>query len=150
MAVLLLSVLGGTLIVTTATETMVAASHRRSVEAFYAAEGALAAAVAELQGVPDWTGVLDGSVVAAGVDEYPGGTRSLSDGTTVDIGRVSTLLNCRSQGACTAADLVANRGGDRPWGNNNPVWRPYAYGPAAALLPGGGESHSPFYVVVLV
>lgn len=148
MAVFLLSALGGALVLTTTTETAVAGSHRRSIEAFYAAEGALELASVELQRVPDWSTVLDGSVRAPAADGYPGGQRTLVDGSAIDLGEIVNMANCRSRAPCSASDLVADGGGTRPWAENNPVWRLYAYGPIADLLPGGIASSC--YAVVLV
>jgi hypothetical protein len=149
MAVLLLSALGSALVLTTTTETLVAASHRRSVEALYAAEAALERVAAELSITSDWNAILAGAVRAPYADGPPGGRRPLGDGSTVDVGQIVNLANCARLTPCSVADLLDNAAGDRPWADNNPVWQPYAYGPIRDFLP-TGQIQSPFYVVVLV
>jgi hypothetical protein len=57
-------------------------------------------------------------------------------------------INCRKPTACSAANLAAVTA-ERPWGANNPVWRLFAYGPLADLLP-APAAESSYYIVVLV
>ena len=57
----LLSGLAGALVVVLSTASSVEANHRRGVVALYAADGLLAAVVAELASEPEWQAVLSGS-----------------------------------------------------------------------------------------
>lgn len=149
MAVLLLSALGFALVMTTSTETMIAANYRNGNEGLYAADAVLERAMDDLLTVPDWNRLLDGSLRSAFVDGAPSGNRTLADGSTIDLDQVLNMANCGKVGACSASDLTGNFTGDRPWGTNNPVWKLYSYGPVNDMLP-TGTLNSPFYVVVLV
>jgi hypothetical protein len=60
-ATLLLTVLGGAIVMATVTETAIAARHRDGIDAFYAADSALAHALLALDGEMDWSGVVSGS-----------------------------------------------------------------------------------------
>jgi hypothetical protein len=41
---------------------------------------------------------------------------------------MTNMLNCGKSTNCTTAQMNANSR-ERPWGNNNPRWRLFAYGP---------------------
>jgi hypothetical protein len=58
----------------------------------------------------------------------------------VDLDAATHLLLCGQEAPCRDADVTAVTS-DRPWGRNNPRWRPYAWGRL-----GRGE----FYTVVWV
>jgi hypothetical protein len=107
--------------------------------------------MAPLAGLSDdeWNAVLAGSQRSTSVDGTPFGTRTLADGSSIDLVSVVNAANCGKSTTCSAADLTGNATGDRPWGANNPVWRPFAYGPLAAVV-GDASVSSPFYVVVMV
>jgi hypothetical protein len=120
MAVVLMSALGAALVLTTSTESGVAANFRMITEAHYAAEAAADWAVIDLSTAPDWEPVLDGTLPPVVVDGAPSGLRTLPDGTMVDLD----------------AAAVAIPGG-----------RVYANGWASAFIPG---APSPFYFVVVV
>ncbi|HEU4693855.1 MAG TPA: pilus assembly PilX N-terminal domain-containing protein [Vicinamibacterales bacterium] len=126
LVMMLLSALGLSLTMLTSTEERVADAYSSGSEAFYAADGALELAVHELSRIPDWSHVLDGTVTSSFVDphvslqEWPGGQA----GTGAE---ATALVNCRRT-SCTDEDMDA-RTMDRPWGENNPRWRLFAYGP---------------------
>ena len=61
LAMTLLVVLGGALVMATVTETTIAARHRDGIEAFYAAESALAHTLLALDREMDWGAVVYGS-----------------------------------------------------------------------------------------
>jgi hypothetical protein len=148
MAVALLSALGLALAVTTSTELLIAANYRNAQEALYAADAVAERGLADLPAVSGWNTVFDGSARSTFVDGLPSGTRTLPDGTTIDLAQVVNMANCGKPTTCTASDLTTSSGGSRPWGANNPVWRAYAYGHLASLLPSDAVD-SPFYVVLL-
>ena len=146
LVMMLLSVVGLSLTMVTTTEERVADAYSSGSEAFYAADAALELAVQELSRVPDWSHVLDGTVTSAFVDsqvslqEWPGGQARTSDEATA-------LVTCRRT-SCTDVEMNA-RTADRPWGENNPRWRLFAYGPVRDLTP-MGTIDSPGYVAVWV
>jgi hypothetical protein len=147
LAMLLLTALGLILVLTTATETMIAAQFGSSQEAFYAADAGLQYAAEELA-TADWNGVLRGagwSTFAVGSPWVP---HLLSDGTVIDLAKATNLLNCGHASACTLAEMDASTA-DRPWGVNNPRWSLYAYGPLHAIV-STGTIDSAMYVAVWV
>jgi hypothetical protein len=143
---MLLSALGLSLTMVTSTEERVADSYSSGSEAFYAADAALEFAMQELSQVPDWSHVLDGTLTSAFIDsqgslqQWPGGQARTS-------GEATALVTCRRT-SCTDADMDA-RTSDRPWGENNPRWRLFAYGPVQDLSP-AGTINSSGYVAVWV
>ena len=96
----------------------------------------------------DWTQLLSGTPSATLVDGSPRGTRTLPDGSIIDLQQVVSMANCQKSSACTSVELtaVSER---RPWGLNNPRWQLYAYGPLRSMLP-PSVVDSPWYVVLLV
>ena len=99
------------------------------------ADAILARTLDEIASMPDWTPLVDGVQSATLVDGPSTGTRTLADGSTIDLQQVVNMADCQKAAACTVAELdaVSSR---RPWGATNPRWQPYAYGPLASLLPG--------------
>jgi hypothetical protein len=147
MATLLMMALGAALVMTTSSETIIAASFRDSLEGTYAADAALERAIDDLQAVADWNLVLAGASASAFVDGAPGGSRTLADGSTIDLAQLLNLANCDKHGGCTTADL--NQATPRrPWALNNPRWLLYSYGHLAGLT--SGSINSPYYVAVMV
>jgi hypothetical protein len=142
----LVSVLGGTLVLSALTETYIAASVRDGAESLHAADAALARAIVALEAQPDWDAVLAGTAVSSFVDGGPG-TWRLADGTLLDLRAVTNEWRCGAT-ACTDASMDRSTA-DRPWGRNNPRWQLFASGPAAGLLPSGGAD-STAYVAVWV
>jgi hypothetical protein len=145
MAMLMMSALGMALIMTTTGETMITSNFRNSTEGLYAADAALERSIDDLLTIPDWNKLLDGTVQSAFIDGEPSGTRTLPDGSLLDLAQVQNLADCDKTAACSAADLAAAR----PWGANNPRWKLYSYGRLRELVP-TGTVNSQFYVVVLV
>ena len=123
MAMLILMAGGAGLALATAAETHIAAAFRVGQQALYAAEAAAEWALADLMAaVPDWATLFAGDVVSPFVDGPPSGTRTLPDGSVLDLSAV-----------------VAG----------SPAWRPYAFGTLAALAPPSARA-SPFYILVFV
>ena len=112
MSLVLLSAIGTSIAVVTHTEMRVSANHATSREAMYAADGALHIAAQELLAFSDWNGLLSTGALSAFVDGAPLGVRPLGDGTTIDLAKATGDANSEP----------------RPWGANNPVWRPFAFG----------------------
>ncbi len=147
MAMMLLLALGASLIIVTSSETAIAGNYRIGGEALYAADAVVQRAIAEIRTVADWNTLLDGSQSSSFADGAASGTRRLADGSTIDLGEIVNRANCGRAAACSSADMVATTQA-RPWGPNNPRWRPYAYGMLDAVS--GDPQGSPYYVMALV
>jgi hypothetical protein len=131
LAMMLLSVLGIALALTTSTERQVSATYGWGAETLYAADAAVERALQELLFVADWNLVL-GGVTSTFVDGAPG-QRILPGGAVLDLAQATDEMNAAA----------------KPWGANNPFWRLYAYGPLSSLSPSGAVD-SKAYVVVWV
>ena len=147
MAISLFSALGLALTLTTIAEGKISGNFAQGAEAFYAADAGLERAVQDLVAMPDWNVVLSGVARSPFVDGPPGGVRAGAGGVPFDLTAATGAARC-GRTSCTNADLTAVTE-DRPWGINNPVWQPFAYGPLRRFLPGDGIN-SAFYVVVWV
>jgi hypothetical protein len=147
MAVLLMTAIGTALVLSSSSETTIAAHFRSSFEAHAAATAMLDRGMDELLEMDDWSAVIDGLVQSSWVDGSPG-LRRIADGSTIDLTQVVSVASCQKSTACTPADL-AEVTPDRPWGEHNPQWKLYAYGPLREMLPPGALD-SPYYVVLLV
>ena len=148
MAMLLMSAIGASLVLTTSFEALIAANFRNAQEGLYSADAALGLAMDVLASVPDWNSALDGSTESAFVDGPASGVRALADGSSLDLGQTVNMVNCRRATPCTASALTAITA-QRPWGANNPVWRLFAHGPLSSLLP-DSAIESADYVIVMV
>lgn len=122
------------------TETLIAASFRESREMLYAAEGAVALAIRDLDQAPQWSAVLSGAVASSFTHGASIGSRTLPGGTVVTL--------CCSAGSLTA-DVQLRAHSGRDWGADTPRWQIFAWGRADAWLP-AGRIDSPAYVVVWV
>jgi len=147
LVMLMMSALGAAFVLVTSSEAMIAGNFRSGQEGTYAARAAAERALADLAIVGDWNGVLGGTVRSTFVDGLPAGSRTLTDGSSVDLSQIVNLANCRKTSACTAAEMDAVTA-ERPHGPNNPRWQPYAYG-RLADVGAAGAVDSPYYVLVL-
>ena len=147
MAMLLLSAVGAALVLTTTADVLIAANAGASSEAFYAADALFERSIAELRGVTDFTSILNGSTTSAFVDGSAG-TRTLADGTPIDLAEVLSLANCQKRSGCTESDMNASLR-DRPWGPRNPRWRLFSHGPLEAAV-GSTRYEAPVYVAAMV
>lgn len=147
-ATLLMSALGIALVLTTSSETIIASNFRDASEAVYAADAVLERSIDDLLRAPDWNAVLIGTAQSAFVDGAPSGTRTLADGSTIDLGQVINMANCGTVALCSEADMDAATP-ERPWGTNNPRWQLYAYGNLGDMLP-NHRIDSPYYVIAMV
>src|ERR1700722_12957237 len=148
MATLLIAVLGGAMLLTTSSETIIAANFRASTAEAYAADAALERVMDGLPAIADWSVPAGGLVLSPFADGPPGGQRVLPDGTTIDLDQIVNAANCQKTAACSSSDMDAVTA-DRPWGSGNPRWVLYGYGPLGGVLPAGGVASS-CYLVVLV
>ena len=148
MSMLLLTALGVGLIMTTTTETMISNNFRDSGEAMYAADAGIERVMQDLLTVPDWNRILTGDVQSAFVDGPPSGPRTLPDGTTIDLGVATNMINCNKAAACADADMNAWTA-ERPWGAKNPRWRLFAYAPLQEIIETGTVLSS-MYVAVWI
>jgi Tfp pilus assembly protein PilX len=130
-----------------ATERMAGGHYRESVRLLYAADAGIELAARELARMADWNGVLAGVVRSEMVDGPPGGVRVLPGGESLDLDAQTNGLNCARSAPCTPAQVSANTR-DRPWGVNNPLWRPFLHAPLPAL--GIAARPGPYYLVVWI
>jgi hypothetical protein len=148
-ALMILSVVGAAVVLTTSSDVLIAGSFRDQREAVDAADAIVARAFEEIGAFADWSVLLAGAVSPTLADGPPVGTRQLDSGVRIDLRQVVNRANCQNAGAaCTVADMdaVTDR---RPWGTANPRWQLYAYEPLGDLLPEGAAG-TPWYVVLLV
>ena len=145
MAMLLMTALGTALVLTTMTETKIAGNFRGGAETLYAADAAVERVMQDILTVPNWDDILNGSVTSAFIDGPPSGDRVLPDGTKVDLTQATNMARCGKL-TCSAADLVELTE-ERPWGQNNPRWQLYAYGPLQDMLPTGTITSRQYVIV---
>jgi hypothetical protein len=148
MALLLMAAIGSVLILTSTSETIIAAHFRDSVEARYAAGATIERGMDDLGGIADWSVVISGAVHSSWVDGPASGSRTLAAGSTIDLTQIVNLASCQKPTPCSTADMDAVTA-DRPWGTSNPRWVLFAYGAVRDLLPGSATIDSPYYVVLL-
>jgi hypothetical protein len=148
LATVLLTALGSALVLATMAERQIAAAYDRSIEAFYAADGAIERAMQDLPAIADWTDALAGTTLSTFVDGIPSGQRQTHGGASLDLTVLTNTVRCGKVTTCSASDMNANTA-DRPWGANNARWQLFAYGPVDRLLD-DGTINSPMYVIVWV
>jgi hypothetical protein len=148
MATMLLMALGVALTLTTMTEGKIASNYRDGAEALYAADAAVERVMQDILTVPDWNNIISGGLTSAFIDGSASGTRTLGDGTVLDLTQATNVVNCGKVATCSDADYNAITD-ERPWGANNPRWKLYAYGPMSDMLP-TETINSPMYVIVWV
>ena len=149
MAMMLMSALGMALVLTTSSETMIAGNFSNSSEALYAADAAIERSMEDILTVPDWNKLLDGSAQSAFVDGAPSGTRTLPDGSTIDLTQAINMANCQKVTTCSTAEMNAPTA-ERPWATNNPRWKLYSYANLKDLMPATDSINSSYYVMVMV
>jgi Tfp pilus assembly protein PilX len=148
MSTLLLTALGLGLVLTTMTETMITANYRDGGEAMYAADAGVERVMQDLLTIPDWNRILNGSVQSSFIDGAPNGIRTLADGSTIDLGAATNMLNCNKTTTCSDDDMNA-WSTERPWGANNPRYQLFSYSPLADIID-TGTIVSPLYVAVWI
>ena len=148
MVMLLMAALGAALVLTSSTDTLIADGFRTAEEGLAAADAAAGRARHDLSTVADWSALLGGAALSTFVDGDPTGTRTLADGTLIDLAKIVSLANCQKSTPCSTAEMDEATP-DRPWGANNPRWRLFAYGSLNELFP-TSQFVSPFYVVVML
>ena len=112
LAVFFMAALGASLAIMTSTELRITASYADAMELRYAAEAALEAVIQEFAASADWNAVLAGPAVSVFADGAPGGRRTLSDGSAIDLDELTN-------------QVVAG----------NPTFRLFGFGPAQRLQP---------------
>lgn len=142
----LLTAATSAVITVTSTDAQIASRFRWGRQLEYAAEAGLHRALVDLKPLPDWTTVLSGVTLSSFADGPPSGVRSVPGGAFVDVDLEVALASCGRVPPCSDADRTAIVRA-RPWGPNNPRWRPFTYG--VLPLP-GSTSALPVYVLVLV
>lgn len=132
LTVAILSGLGLSLLLTLSIEPRAGANQRAAASSLYAADAAVEAAALEMDRVGDWNGVLSGLVQSSRTDGAPSGARGLPNGETVDISALTDQLTCGRPTGCTDSHRTTSTA-ERPWGANNPIWRPFLFGTPAGV-----------------
>ena len=148
MSTLLLTALGLGLLMVTMTETMISANFRDGGEAVYAADAGVERVMQDLLTVSDWNRILQGTLQSSFIDGAPSGTRTLSDGRTLDLTAATNMMNCAKTTTCSDADMDAYTL-ERPYEADNPRWQLYAYSPLSDIID-TGTVLSPMYVAVWI
>ena len=148
MAMTLMMALGLALMMNTMTETRIASNYSSGAETLYAADAAVERVMNDILTVPDWNSILNGSVTSAFIDGPPFGQRSMPNGSKIDLTQATNMVRCGKIATCSSTDLTAYTD-ERPWGQNNPVWQLYAYGPLSDMLP-TETINSNVYVIVWI
>jgi Tfp pilus assembly protein PilX len=140
MSVMLLTALGAAVVMVSNTETMIAANHRNSSEALYAADAAVERVVQDLLMIPRWNDALTGTVQSSFIDGDMTATKTLPAGGTV-------ALCCDANTA--TGELQSDTDTLNLWGTNNPQWKLFAWGPMSQMLT-GSELDSRMYIAVWI
>jgi len=135
------------LVIVTSADVFIAANVGAANEALYAAEAVFERSLAEVRDAPDLNVILNGGA-SSFLDGLPSGSRTLPDGSHIDVAQVLSQAGCHKPTPCSTADLDATRD-DRPWGAMNPRWRLHSYGPLDPAA-SGIRSGIPVYVVSMV
>jgi Tfp pilus assembly protein PilX len=144
----LITVLASAIVLVTTVETTISARHRDGLDALYAADAALEIAVGQLAAVANWDLVLNGTSRSTSSDGGPTGTRPVPDGTSIDLDKLTAMLRCGKESACSDADMNTVTA-DRPWGISSPRWQLFlcgSLGSIAGLIDGATRA----YVLVWV
>lgn len=145
-AMSVLSALGVALLLTASVDRMAGTNYEDALTLANCAESALELAVRDLNRIPDWNAVLDGTVQSTLIDGPPGGIRSPLPGLSIDLAALTNDLTCGSRSSCSDAAIGAATA-ERPWGANNPRWAPFLY---ATLRSGTPRREDAAYVVVWI
>ena len=122
LGLVLLGSLAGSLAILAHTEMMIAGNFSAAQEAFYAAEAGLQIGVDDLANAPDWDAIVSGPATSAFVDGPPGGSRTLPDGTALNLSDITARLQGRA-------------------------WRLFAFGPFSRLQAGSARQSTAYLVV---
>src|SRR5216117_2839529 len=101
MAMLLLSALGLALVLSTTTESTITGNFRFGQEALYAADAGVERVMDDLLTVPDWNKILDGTVRSGFIDGLPSGSRTMADGSHIDLTQATNVANCGHVATCS-------------------------------------------------
>jgi hypothetical protein len=123
-----LSALGLGLALIVVMDQLATGNMRGSVALLYAADAALELTVRDLSRLDDWDRVLAGDARGSFTDGDPPGRRDIPGGGVIDLAVATNQLSCGRSTDCTDAQIAATTR-ERPWAQNNPRWRLFAYGP---------------------
>ena len=116
----LLAALGLALASLTVVETTISSNHRAGSQAFYAADAAVEAILADLLATPNWTDILTGAA------------SSRLTGHVVPPAAPGAIPRTLAQ---LTADVQTESDAAGVWGANTPRWRLFAYGWLSQLAP---------------
>ena len=90
--------------------------------------------------------MLDGTRRSVGADGAPDGPRLVGPALHIDLTHLTNRLTCGRVTACSDVD-VSTSTYERPWGRNNPRWKPFLYGHLGPTDP--LHTRAPYVVVWL-
>lgn len=122
----LFSALGLGLALSSSAARMADHNHEDAILTLNAAESALNLAIRDLSMIADWSLVLNGSLRGSITDGPSAGPRTLHGGDAIDLTSLTNELTCGHAAPCTDGERRAQTV-DRPWGVNNPAWRPFLH-----------------------
>jgi hypothetical protein len=140
----LVSVVGMAIVLSSSIDRLAAANHAEAAELLNLVEAGLELAARDLSSVGDWDQVLNGSVRSPRAEGSPDGVVYPWPGIAIDLPRLTNLLICGSASSCSDAARRAVAL-ERPWGANNPVWRPFLH--LRLSLPSPSRNHEAYVVV---
>lgn len=132
LAISLLAALGLGLTLSSSTARLADHNHEEAVALLNAAESALELTARDLAAIADWNRVLDGTARSTTIDGPGAGTRTLPGGGSLDLTRLTNELTCGRATTCLDAERQTSSI-DRPWGADNPRWRPFLHAPLLTL-----------------
>lgn len=134
LATVLLTALGVGLILLTNTEAAIASNFASGNETLYAADAAIERVMQDVLLVPRWNDMLSGAEQSAFIDDST--TPTLPSGQQINL----TSLTAELQADTDTQDF---------WGDNDPVWHLFAYGPLSDMA-GTGSTQARTYVAVWI
>jgi type II secretory pathway pseudopilin PulG len=143
-AMSLISILGAALLLSASVDRLSATNYDEALSLANFAESSLELAMRDLSRAPDWTVALDGTMPSSLTDGPPSGPRQPLPGLTIDLTALTNTLTCGRLTSCPDAAIRAPTA-ERPWGANNPRWRPFLYGLLRSQTP---RVETAAYVVV--
>ena len=140
----LVSLVGMTIALSSSIDRLAAANHDEAAELLNVVEAGLELAARDLAGIADWNAVLGGSQRSPRADGPADQVVYPWPGTAVDLPRLTNRLTCGSDSACSDPSRRA-LSLERPWGANNPLWRPFLH--TLVSLPTPLRWHEAYLVV---
>lgn len=152
LAMLLMTALGMALMLTSTTETLIGSNYLDSVEGSYVADAGVERVMQDVLSIPEWNQILTSpdnvraGITSGFIDSTL--TPTLADGRVINLAEATNMVNCNKVTPCSDGDMDSNMG-ERVWGENNPRFRLFAWGPVNDLVP-TNTLNSQYYLAVWI